>query len=155
MRECPNCHCDLSFYGLPTRRNPKICGNCGKIFGDVKFKAAFSQKDNAIKQNQEGECMDEFEKETLKFFEDVVSAGLENQFSISVDDTIIEYFKVAIKAIQQNDKDGECMTEEEKKIKDLIEKYDCGLIDSTECISKCHYILIDKAKHIQKKAVNV
>ena len=37
------------------------------------------------------------------------------------------------------------ITEEEKKIKDLIEKYDCGLIDSTECISKCHLILIDKA----------
>ena len=45
--------------------------------------------------------MDEFEKETLKFFEDIVSYGAENHACISVDNTIIEYFKVAIEAIQQ------------------------------------------------------
>lgn len=44
-------------------------------------------------------AIDEFEKETLKFFEDVVSYGAENHACISVDKTIIEYFKVAIKAI--------------------------------------------------------
>lgn len=44
--------------------------------------------------------MDEFEKETLKFFEDIVSYGEENHACISVDNTIIEYFKVAIEAIR-------------------------------------------------------
>lgn len=43
------------------------------------------------------------------------------------------------------------MTEEEKKIKDLIEKYRCGLIDSEECISKCHLILINKSKQENKE----
>lgn len=60
---------------------------------------------------------------------------------------------VAFKAIEERQTGGECMTEEEKKIKDLIEKYRCGLIDSEECISKCHLILIDKAN--SAKAVNV
>jgi hypothetical protein len=46
--------------------------------------------------------MDEFEKEALKFFEDTVSYGAENHVCISVDNTIIEYFKVAINAIRQN-----------------------------------------------------
>ena len=45
--------------------------------------------------------IDEFEKETLKFFEDIVSYGAENHTCISVDNTIIEYFKVAIEAIRQ------------------------------------------------------
>lgn len=45
--------------------------------------------------------MDEFEKETLKFFEDIVSYGAENPVCISVDNTIIEYFKVAIEAIRK------------------------------------------------------
>lgn len=44
---------------------------------------------------------DEFEKEALRFFEDVVSYGAENHACISVDNTIIEYFKVAIEAIRQ------------------------------------------------------
>lgn len=45
---------------------------------------------------------DEFEKETLSFFEDIVSYGAENHACISVDNTIIEYFKIAINAIRQN-----------------------------------------------------
>ena len=45
----------------------------------------------------------------------------------------------------------QCMTDEEKKIKDLIEKYRCGLIDSEECISKCHLILIDKSNKENKQ----
>lgn len=45
--------------------------------------------------------IDAFEKETLKFFEDIVSYGAKNHVCISVDNTIIEYFKVAIEAIRQ------------------------------------------------------
>ena len=55
-----------------------------------------------MQANLGGEGTDEFEKETLKFFEDVVSSGVENHVCISVDNIIIKYFKVAIKAIRQN-----------------------------------------------------
>ena len=55
-----------------------------------------------MQANYSGEGMGEFEKETLKFFEDIVSYCTENHACISVDNTIIEYFKVAIKAIRQN-----------------------------------------------------
>ena len=47
--ECKNCHCDLRFYGLPTKRNPLICGNCGEVYGKLIYKDTFSNKANSEK----------------------------------------------------------------------------------------------------------